>query len=104
MGLRLGINDMLSYNGWFYRLRRNDQQSMTLDVFRGEPWRTFSVRDGSVFDGDTRICDVAFSEITCVIDSPDSLIHAVLNPAPALIAPVQETPPETVPKPVLMVA
>jgi hypothetical protein len=105
MALRLGKNDLQWHKGWYFNLRYRNQQPTTLDVFRGATYRTFSVRDGSIFDGDRRICDATITADGCVIDVPDSLMTPKCSAAPPLTeAHAEKPPPEIVRETLLLVA
>jgi hypothetical protein len=108
MTLRLGKNDLQWHAGWHFNLRDcdRDQRPTTLDVFRGATYRTFSVRDGGIYDGDRRICDATITKDGCVIGMPDSLMTPDgSTPAPPHTeAQAEKPPPETVPETRLLVA
>jgi hypothetical protein len=106
MALRLGKNDLHWHKGWYFNLRDRNQRPMTLDVFRGETYRTFSVRDGSIFDGDKRICDANVTDDSCVIDSPDSLMtpDGSASAPPHTEAQTEKPPPEIDRQPRMLVA
>lgn len=106
MALRLGKNDLQWHAGWHFNLRIRNQQATTLDVFRGATYRTFSVRDGGIYDGERRICDATITTDGCVIDSPDSLMtpDGSASAPPSTDARTEKPPPEIDRQPRMLVA